>query len=67
MWLWAEAIAYWRLCTGVARTRVESRANVTGTSRGGNESQSKCFFTIVDPKLFLFQKWIELGSDLDPI
>jgi hypothetical protein len=26
---------------------VESRADVTGTSRDGNESRSKCFFTIV--------------------
>jgi hypothetical protein len=30
MWLWAEAIACYSLCTGAAEARVEARADVTG-------------------------------------
>ena len=31
MWLWAEAIACYSLCTGTAEVRVEARADVAGT------------------------------------
>jgi hypothetical protein len=30
MWLWAEAIACYSLCTGAVEARVEARADVTG-------------------------------------
>jgi hypothetical protein len=30
MWLWAEAIACYSLCTGAAEARVEARADVAG-------------------------------------
>jgi hypothetical protein len=30
MWLWAEAIACYSLCTGAAEARVEARADVVG-------------------------------------
>jgi hypothetical protein len=30
MWMWAEAIACYSLCTGAAEARVEARADVAG-------------------------------------
>ena len=30
MWLWAEAIACYSVCTGAAEARVEARADVAG-------------------------------------
>jgi hypothetical protein len=46
MWLWAEAIACYSLCTGTAETRVEARADVAEARERGCALDSDLFYCL---------------------